>query len=191
MIFKVFGIICKLDFYFLLCVAVFLLLDKSGFGVLFLWAAVIHEVGHIIAMWAVGDKISKVDFMPRGIYIKRGGNVSPINEIVILLGGCGINLICGTIFYFLGYLDFSAVNTALAVYHLMPVNGLDGWSVLEQASCLCFGSVVGERVAKIIAIIFMLGLVTVVLVGVFFYGLSPQLLILVGVVVAGLIGATG
>ena len=98
-----------------------------------LMAAVIHEGGHLLFAALLKMNISSMEFSLGGALIKTdGADISAWKKAAVLLGGSGVNLICGGFLFIFGLgQGFAMANIILGIFNLLPVKGLDGGSALE------------------------------------------------------------
>ncbi|MBR6506938.1 MAG: hypothetical protein IKT37_04995 [Clostridia bacterium] len=101
---------------------------------LFLSCALIHEIGHFIAIKAVNGKIGRVDIMPLGARIITVGITSHINDVNVYLSGPLANILFFVLSFPAGVaanspyvLYFSLCNLFLAFVNLLPISGNDGY----------------------------------------------------------------
>ena len=160
----------------------FVFFDKSGFGIYFILSALLHEAGHLLVMGLVGVHVDCVNLSFGGILIQRQQKCDRLGELMVLLAGPVTNIILAVILFAIGDFVFSSVNTSLAVYHLFPIKGLDGWCILNNTACWIWGMKNGERMTKIISTLFATVMIIGIVIGVFWYGLSIQLLLMAGVI---------
>ena len=85
MTFKVKGSRVSISFFFFFTVCIALVLDTTNTAVLTIFAAVIHESGHLICMLAFGEKPSKVFLAPFGMCITRFSGCNHRREMCIFL----------------------------------------------------------------------------------------------------------
>ena len=121
----------KISFYFfaLLCLAAFL--DRGGVLLWGLFAALLHEGGHIVAMRLTAEGLPKeIRLTPFGVRIEN----SPLAEtgrgrLGVLAAGSGMNFLCVAVTF--GILpSFAAVSLVLGILNLLPVEGMDGGGIL-------------------------------------------------------------
>ena len=112
--------------------------DLPYIAVLTIIAAVIHELGHYIAIAVLSDAPAPIHGHSSGFRIKRTGRLSYKKEIVILLAGPLINL---SVFLILipfgnslfGYMKiFGYVNLITCLSNLLPFEGYDGYNALRE-----------------------------------------------------------
>ena len=134
---KFLGTDIYISFLFAAVIAFMLATDRSGLSLPTLFAAFIHESGHLLAMWASDSQPKAIRLIPASVQIirelplKRGTGAAvslcgPAANIVVFLS-LFVN------FYFFKNetaLTFGILNLILAVFNLLPVYGLDGGDLL-------------------------------------------------------------
>lgn len=133
-------------FGFFLSLSVFLLLDKTGMGAMCISAALLHELGHLIAMALFRVRLVRVRLRTLEIGIERQEARSLMSEMCIDLAGPAVNLLLAAVCYRWGSMGFSAINCALGLFELCPLPMLDGGQAL---SALCQRLFTLERAGKI------------------------------------------
>ena len=112
--------------------------DVPYIAILTIVSALIHEMGHIGAIAYLSGKYEIPGGRLFGFRIKRGESLSYKDECAILAAGPLINI---AIFALTlpfskglnGYIGiFGFVNLATAVSNLIPVEGYDGYGIIEQ-----------------------------------------------------------
>jgi len=96
-------------------------------------AVLIHEMGHIAAIYAVGMRIQRMALEPCGLRIEYGGDVEWKNEIVLTLAGP----VFGMLYFFLCK-NFCAapvmsanLSLVYSAFNLLPVYPLDGGRIFS------------------------------------------------------------
>lgn len=139
MTFRVFGIKVKVSFLFVALVTTFMVIDSSKYMLLGLSSALIHEMGHIIAMILVGSKPAKIEFNLFDIDIKDNNrnNRNYKNDVFTLLGGSIANFLTALFLWILYYIfkDQSILmliseNLILGFFNILPIESLDGGQIL-------------------------------------------------------------
>ncbi len=115
-----------------LCVLFYL--DPQTCFAPFVFAAVLHEVGHLLALLSMGVPIYSLKISCFGAVISAAP-LSDGRQIVCSLAGPAVNL---TLFCFTARFapHFAAVNALLAAYNLLPIAPLDGGVALRSALSL-------------------------------------------------------
>jgi len=104
---------------------------------LLLLAAVLHECGHLIALRVFDIPVRRVDVMPMGAVIAYDDSFCPHGQSAwVAFAGAGANLltaaVCLPFANDLHMLFFVTVNASLAVLNLLPIETLDGGTLLRS-----------------------------------------------------------
>lgn len=173
----------KISFYFfaLMCIAAFF--DRSGIMLWGVLAAMIHESGHIAAMFFIPCHAPReVSVTPFGMRIER----SPLSEfgrgnVFILAAGSGMNFLSAAVTF--GFLpEFATVSLVLGALNLLPVEGMDGGGVLRHILTKCFTGKTAGHVLDVIswmtlAAMFVLGIFVLISTGYNFTLIGVSLLL--------------
>lgn len=132
----------RLDFSFFAVIALYLLLDESGFGLAALAACAMHETAHFIAMALFGVHLEKLTLYGAGIRISssEAERAKPLQRAVILSAGCAVNFAAALVFRRLGEYSASAVNLFTGAFNLLPIGVLDGAGLLKMLVIRCCGA---------------------------------------------------
>lgn len=165
--FKILGTRVYVSFLFAAVIAFLLVIDRTGLVIPTLLAVLIHELGHLLAMWAAECQPKAIRLIPASVQIVRGFSKRRHGEIAVAVCGPAANLAFFAVFLLIhSYSDsyfalkFSALNLILALYNLLPVNGLDGGTILKSVLCNRFEPYIADRIVRFTA----LGLGAVVLI---------------------------
>lgn len=125
---------------FLIFVALLLFLDRRGVAPVVLAAWILHEGGHLLALYGAGGRVREISVTLDGVRIEaeKGTGLSYGGELLSVLAGPGINLLLALLSARLGerwYL-FSGTNLALGIFNLLPVPGLDGGRAVQLLKVL-------------------------------------------------------
>ena len=135
----------KIDFTFALTVTLMLIFCHKETVLICLMSSLLHEAGHLILMYTLGQKVLAVTFGAFGIRIDRQSETraSYKNEAIIAFGGIGVNLIIAlvsAIYYIVSGCSFAirltAVNIFIAIFNSIPIDTLDIGRVLRY-TLLC------------------------------------------------------
>lgn len=107
-----------------------------------LTAAVLHECGHLAALFLAGGRPTRMILHPFGGEIEYGGRLFSYPQSMFLsLAGPAVNLLCAPACLlsppFLRV--FGLCSLGLGLFNLLPVRGLDGGEILEDLVCLWAG----------------------------------------------------
>ena len=124
----------RLDFSFFAVIALFLIMDSSGFGIAALAACGLHEMSHLAIMTAFGISADSITFYGAGIRIssEQTDRVKPPIRAAILLGGCAANFTAAAVFRFLGNDAAAAINLFKGIFNLLPLGELDGAALFKM-----------------------------------------------------------
>lgn len=140
--FKLFGTEFYVSFLFTAVITAMLAFDRTGFILPLLFAVLIHEAGHLAAMWILDCAPKRVRLVPAAVEITTKINSGGKYEIIIALCGPLVNLLLfATLFVnYLAfgndsYLTVGLINLLIGLFNLLPVTGLDGGTVLFNILC--------------------------------------------------------
>lgn len=125
------------SFLFTAVIAFMLATDRTGLVIPTLLASLIHEAGHLFAMWIADAQPKRIRLIPASIQIVRGLSPKREGEAAIAIAGPAANFAV-FLSLFLNYLlfkkqsvlEFSLLQLILCVFNLLPVSGLDGGTLL-------------------------------------------------------------
>lgn len=130
---KIGGTTLIVDYYFVAPAALILIVLQREEILLCTLFCVLHELGHLSAMLAFGQKPLSVELGYYGMRINCGEKLLPANQdIIISAAGPAVNIILAIIFGLCGNFTLMSVNISLAVFNLLPVKMLDGGRILSH-----------------------------------------------------------
>lgn len=136
--FKLLGVMISIDFLFIAVITLFSVLDKTGFSLMGIAVCLMHEMGHIIAFYIIGEKPDELVFEMSGIRLSKSfGNISHSKEFFVLISGSLVNFIC--FFALCGNLHkginniniFAVFHLLIGVFNLIPARCFDGGKLTE------------------------------------------------------------
>lgn len=148
-----------LNFYFFALACAVAFFDRSGLLLTGLLTALLHEAGHLAVMLVLpGQAPSEVCLTPFGIRIKR----RPLSEfarggIIVLAAGSAVNLTLAAVTAFFAP-SFAAVNLAMGLMNLLPVDSLDGGGILKICLCRALDESLAERISTTVSIAVLFGM---------------------------------
>lgn len=147
--FKLFNIKFKISFYFVLVLTLLAMIDDNQIVLMAFLLAILHESGHVFAIFLFGQKPREIAFEPFGLKLVKSYEFTDIfSQIMTYLMGPIFNLLFFVLFY-RAYPIVSVVSLVLGVFNLLPVNSLDGGRVINTILVYFFS----ERKVKIISTI--------------------------------------
>ena len=135
--FRILGTEITVTFFFGAAVTLFLFLDRTGLALPTLGAVLLHETGHLFAMWMLDCPPTYIRLIPSSVQIGKKITCSYQTDLLVTLMGPGVNLLCFAVFYANGKLYsspkmivFALIHLLFGLFNLLPVKGLDGGTVL-------------------------------------------------------------
>lgn len=126
-----------ISFLFMALICIMLATDRTGLLMPTLFAVLMHEIGHLFAMWLLDCEPKQIRLIPASVQITAPITSKYKNDIIIAIIGPLVNLLLFFVLY-VNYLyfknpltlNFSLINLLIAVFNLIPVSGLDGGTIL-------------------------------------------------------------
>ncbi len=137
---KIHKTVLRLDFSFFAVIALFLLLDTTGFGITALSACALHELAHMLIMSIFGIYADDITFYGAGVRISssRTEYARPLVKALILCAGCAANFVIAVFFRNYGQPEAAAINLFTGIFNLLPIGELDGAGLLKLLLiCTC------------------------------------------------------
>lgn len=106
--------------------AMFCLLDTQNVLPVFVLAAMLHELGHAVAIVCLGGKIACIRLHAAGAVIVQGKWLSNGRECAVALAGPAMGLSAAMVFAFLRQPMCAGANLLLSAFNLLPILPLDG-----------------------------------------------------------------
>lgn len=158
---KLFGTEIYVSFLFCAVLCFMLVIDRTGLIIPTLFAVFIHETGHLLAMWAADCQPRAIRLIPTSVQIVRGLSPKKHGEAAITICGPIANLVIFAsllanylVFESLQSLKFAILNLVIAIFNLLPVQGLDGGTLLTLFIAKFTNIYKAESIVRIITVIF-------------------------------------
>ena len=137
--------------------ALFIFLASPLLAVSVLAAAVIHELGHYLALRALGAGVERVRISALGAEMSVVGSdgLSYGGEMLAFLAGPLVNLIAAFLLGFAGrryeaLYPAAGANLVLGIFNLLPVRPLDGGNLLWIITAWISEPFTADRIAKVV-----------------------------------------
>lgn len=113
----------------------------------------LHEVSHVLSAIIFGYDIKSLEFSAQGLTIDLYEKPSGYKNLVIIVSGPLINLICSSVYLLIAQNSssiFVAFNQSFGLFNLMPLKFLDGGRLLEEFLDLYFPTHLAMRICSVI-----------------------------------------
>lgn len=141
--------------------AVFSLLDNEGILPIFLLAAVIHELGHVAAIYLCGGMVTSLTLAAGGAVLRQASVLSPPKTIAVSLSGPAAGVAAAWVACQFGWLTFAGANLLLSMFNCLPALPLDGGcallALMQLAGCSARAEWRLAAVSRIAAVLFICG----------------------------------
>ena len=96
-------------------------------------AAILHELGHIIAIILCGGRLRRLSFTLSGAVIDAElSGLDPRRRAAVYFAGAFSNIVSGFVGLFLGFREFAAISFLLGIVNLLPIKLLDGGCLISE-----------------------------------------------------------
>lgn len=148
------GVGIEIDYYFIAMLTLMTVVFKNESILLCFLFCILHELGHLFAMLAVGQNIRKIVFGYFGVRIECADSALSVrHEIIIAAAGPLINLVLAVIFGLLKIKSAQSMNLSLLIFNLLPVKMLDGGRILSHFFGYGFLKAVGTVMGVILTVL--------------------------------------
>lgn len=144
-----------------LLLALFVMLSSPLLLAALLLAAALHELGHCLALRALHARVTAIRISALGAEMQVAGSLSYGGEVLAAAAGPAVNL---------------ALALVLGVFNLLPIQPLDGGSILWNLSAWLTEPYTADRVAAAVSF-GMAALLTLAAAAALWLGGSPFLLL--------------
>ena len=155
--FKLFSVEINLPFLVIALMSVVLVLDTSLKFSACLLSAVIHESGHLFAMYLFSIKPKSITVKLFDFVIDADIKSVFLSQFTITIMGPLFNLLFSLLLLPVSKL-LSIANLCIGVFNLLPILSFDGGHALRLLLCTKFSSTVSENVVKAITFVLLVPL---------------------------------
>lgn len=171
------GVEISFQFYYFALLTIVLIFDKSGGIFCCFLSSFFHEIGHLLAILVLKQKVDRIEFSLFDIKIKSNYYVSFSKELIITLSGVAFNLIL-CLFFIRTIKLFALANLFIGIFNLLPVSTLDG----GQAINIILNKFISEEksviILNILTVIFAIPIFTLGIIVLFNTGYNFSFLLL-------------
>ncbi|MDR2532812.1 MAG: site-2 protease family protein [Oscillospiraceae bacterium] len=125
----------SIDFTFFAVIALFFYFDENGLAFMSVCACIIHETGHLAALFLEKRELKSLTFYGGGIKINYDKSLDA--SVRLIIAGSLLNFTVFIIFYFIFHANlmlkvFALINLIIGIFNLFPVRFFDGGRLLEK-----------------------------------------------------------
>ena len=160
MSFKLFGTKIYISFFFCAVFTVMLAFDRTGLVLPTFFAVLVHEMGHLFAMWMLDCEPKQIRLIPASVQIVSSFSKRYKNDIIVAVFGPLLNLVlfATLLFNYLAFkneliLHYALLNLIICIFNSLPILGLDGGTVLYSILAKKGDSARAMLVLKLITLI--------------------------------------
>lgn len=132
----------RINISFAAIITLMLVIDESGICALALFCCIFHEAGHILCLWAMGEKPGRIVFSFYGIKLERLPMAfhGKINEIIVFASGPFANFVLSLFLILVSAANetlkiWALISLITGVFNLIPIRPLDGGNILFTLLC--------------------------------------------------------
>ena len=149
----------RINISFAAIITLMLIIDESGICALALFCCVFHEAGHILCLWAMGEKPERIVFSFYGIKLERLPTASHgrINEIIIFASGPFANFVLSLFLILISAMNetlktWALISLITGLFNLIPIRPLDGGNILFSVLCGTMKTEMAEKICNAVSI---------------------------------------
>lgn len=163
--FNILGINISISYPFLAVITAFFLVDKTGLGCQMLFAAMLHECGHLVVMHLFKQPVCGIYFVAFGIRICRQSTtaLSYKKEALLFLAGPFVNFLAALLIAVKqnSLTQLAQVHLLLGLFNLLPIDALDGGMIVRNLA-LCFTSPrAAMLVSRAVSVLFLIAIAVI------------------------------
>lgn len=134
--------------------ALFILLSSPVLLAAILLAALCHELGHYLVLHLLKGNVKEIHITAFGVEMKVKKRVNYAGEFLTTLAGPAVNLLLALLLSRLGrcaevFYVFSGAQAMLGVFNLLPMQPLDGGTLLWTAAACLTEPYTADRVLSV------------------------------------------
>lgn len=114
-----------------------------------LLAAAVHELGHVLALLAVGGRVEGFTLTALGGDLRLAAGLSYARELPVALAGPVSSLALAWALAARGFFLTAGISLALGLFNLLPLGPLDGGRAVACLCGLCLPPLGAERVERL------------------------------------------
>lgn len=136
-------------------IVAYILLYPTAATLSMILAVGLHEIGHLVMLLALGERVDGLTVTPFGLTIHRRVRICPqTTDLLVYLAGPLANLFFSPVLFFIGnpmLSYFAEINLFFGLLNLLPASSLDGGQVLAVLLSFFFTDRTVDRIRKLLS----------------------------------------
>jgi len=139
---------------FALAAALLYFFDTQGIFTLVAVSAIVHELGHYLALRLFGIRpyLLRLELTGAAMYFDEG-QLGYGGELLVALAGPLAGLLLSAAAAMGDWYALSGVSLVLSAFNLLPIGGLDGGRALRSLLCLACDGSRARRISRVITLV--------------------------------------
>ena len=146
--------VLRINVSFAAVITLMLILDSSGLCAVALFCCIVHEMGHIICLFILGEQPKSVELSFYGIRLERSepSGLKKIEELAVYAAGPLMNVVLSAVLFLFSSIapatkTAAAISLCIAAFNMLPCVPLDGGNLVLNV----FSMIKDDKKAEIIA----------------------------------------
>lgn len=160
---RIHGIEFRMSLLFPAVLVILFAIDRSGIIEWCVAASILHEMGHFIAMFALGCRPAQVIVGFFGVCVVQNpaALMSYPSSRIVALAGPFVNLLTfAVLFVFTGFSMSALIHLIIGLFNLMPVEPLDGGQALYYSLIGHMDQQRAEKICMIVSVAVLIPMAT-------------------------------
>lgn len=123
---------CTLTFGFAAVVCAAFVFGNTAITVGMLACILWHEIGHLLALLLLHAPPRSLKMTVFGLELAADPRTTHLGDALVSLAGPAVNLLAAALLFFTPWKSAAKLNLLLGLFHLLPIDPLDGGQVLQH-----------------------------------------------------------
>ena len=150
--FTIFGVKFEIDYVFASLIVIYIAIDRTGILLPLLVGILIHEFSHLLFILLFKSKIKAVKLKVGAISVEYSDICDANKKIIALFAGPFSNVALAIFFKVLKNDTIFVLNAVIAIFNLLPLDGLDGGAIAYELLISFFAVQTVKKVMMFISI---------------------------------------
>lgn len=126
------GIKFEVDYVFSALITVYIACDKTGIFLSLLVSILVHEVAHLFFIILFKSKVKSVKLIVGAVSVEYAEICETHKKVITVLAGPISNIMLALISFSFKNENLFILNLVVAIYNLLPLDGLDGGTIFHE-----------------------------------------------------------